>query len=483
MSTGQRIIKNSIVLTISQVLSKVVNLGLLLVLTRILGKDGFGLYSFTFAYTSLFGFLIHFGLNSLLIREIAKHKDKVDSLLGDTFPIVLIFSGITLGLMNTIAFVLDWNTIERILILIFGFYLVFDMIGRYFLAVTQAFERMEYVAVVNTMERILLLIMALLCWFFQYSIIYLAIFFTLVQLVRAVSAFVVVTKYFSRIKLIWFPDRARELLKEAFPFALIGIFSTISFRIDLIFLKYYYSTDVVGVYSAARKLIESITFIPENIYYAVFPALSVLFISQKEKFDLTFQRTLIVLTVIAIPISAGLYILAPRIINLLFEPEFSRASIALKWLAIALLAIFIRYAFAVTLNAIGKQRVFAIIVGISMCVNILMNYILIPKYQIAGASMAVIFSELAIIICSIPLISKTVKFTWIKLFIPKIVAMAVIMFTTIFVIKDWHFLFIIIVSAAVFISLLFILNLITFAELKDYYKNYMGESYKMGEPS
>lgn len=469
MHTGQRIIKNSIVLTVSQVLSKFVNIGLILVLTRLLGKDGFGVYSFSFAYVSLFGFLIHLGLITLLVREIAKHKDQTDTLLGSTFPIVIIFSGITLLLMNTVAFALDWNTLERTIISIFGFYFVFDTFGRYFLAVARAFEKMEYVALTDILERILLLCMATICWLLQYSLIHLVILFAIVELMKAVSGFVIVTKYFTRFKLIWWPEGTWSMLKEAYPFALIGLFTIVSQRIDLIFLKYFYSTDVVGIYSAARKFIESLAFIPENIYFAVFPALSVLFISQKEKFNLTFQRTFIALLTIAVPISAGLYILAPKIIHLLFEPEFKDAAIALRWLSIALLAIFIRYVFAAVLNTIGKQRLFAIIMGISMSVNIIMNLILIPKYQIAGASIAVIGSELTIIFCSLPVILKIMPFSWIKTFVPKILIMGILMCIIIFMVKDWALLPIVLLSASVYILLLFILNLVSLKELKDYF--------------
>jgi O-antigen/teichoic acid export membrane protein len=472
MSTGHRIIKNSIVLTVSQILSKIINIGLIVILTRLLGKEGFGLYSFSFAYVSLFGYLTHLGLVSLLAREIAKYKDQAGPFLSNTFPFVLISSVITLLLLNVIAFALDWNITERTLIFFFGFYLVFDAIGRYFLAVTRAFEKMEYVAIVNFVERLFLLFVATLCWILNFTLIHLIVLFMLVQLFKAILSYFIISKFFTRFRLKWLSDHTWKLLKEAYPFALTGIFLTVSLRIDLLFLKYFHSTDVVGVYSAARRLIESLNFIPENIYFAVYPALSVLYVSQKDKFDLTFKRTLIILSVTAVPLSVCLYILAPRIINLLFSSEFSGAAVALRWLSIALFIIFVRYAFAVTLNSIGKQFIFSVIIGISMLINIAMNIILVPQFEIIGASIAVICSELSIIICCIPLLSHKVNFAWFKSFIPKIVIMAVIMFITISVMKEWHFSLIILISTSIFIGLLFILNLIRLDELKDYYNNY-----------
>ncbi len=77
MSTGQRIIKNSIFLILSQIFSKIFNFGLILVLTRLLGTSGYGLYSFSFSYVSLFVVLTHLGITNLLVREIARNKEEI----------------------------------------------------------------------------------------------------------------------------------------------------------------------------------------------------------------------------------------------------------------------------------------------------------------------------------------------------------------------------------------------------------------------
>jgi O-antigen/teichoic acid export membrane protein len=433
-----------------------------------LGKDGFGLYSFSFAYVSLFLFLTHLGINHLLVREVAKHKERASDFLGKTFPMVIILSIAFLLIVNIIPFILGWNNTESLITLAFSFYFIFDSFGHYFYGVIRAFERMEYQAIITVIERIFLMITALICWYLDFSLVTLVVLFTSVLGLKACISFLIVVKIFVRFSLSWSFYRVGPILKEAYPFALATLFATVSARIDLVMLKGFHSTEAVAIYSTARKIIESLTFIPENIYYAVFPALSLLYLTQKEKFNKTFKQTCIALTVIAVPITAGLFILAPRIIALLFEPEFSAAYIPLRWLSLVLLMIFIRHAFAVTLNATGDQHIFAIIFAIAMTVNLIMNFLLIPKYQGFGASIAAIASETSILVCSIPFVFKHVDFRWGKIFILKIIIVGAIISMVIFLIRDWHFIFIILIIVVVYSLLLILLKILTISDIREY---------------
>ncbi|NIS38808.1 oligosaccharide flippase family protein, partial [Candidatus Saccharibacteria bacterium] len=104
MTFGERIVKNSAVLTASHVLSKLINLALVLILTRLLGSDGFGIYSFSLAFVMLFMVFTHLGINTLLIREIARDKSRAKELVGTTLPVILIGSLLVFVLVNGITF-------------------------------------------------------------------------------------------------------------------------------------------------------------------------------------------------------------------------------------------------------------------------------------------------------------------------------------------------------------------------------------------
>jgi len=468
MSSGQRIIKNSVFLTTSQIIAKLINFGLILILTRYLTKDGFGLYSFSFAYVSIFFFLTHMGIINLLVREVAKHKDNAGEFISYTLPLVLIFSFGFLIIVNIIPILLSWNYSEQFITLAFSFYFLFDTLGRYFLNVMRAFEKMGYEAVIFTGERILLMCTALYCWYYDMSLLILVLLFATVMSLKSLISFLIVIKKFVSFSLSWSFSKISPILKEAYPFALVGLFATVIARIDLLILKSFHSIDSVAVYSVARKMIESLAFIPESIYFAVFPAMSIMYLHKNNKFNQLFHKTILMMLLIAIPVSTGIFILAPQIINLLFESEFSGASIALRWLSIALAFMFVRQSFAVVLNAVGKQHLFALIFGIAMMANVVLNFLLIPQYELFGASMAAIISEFIVLIISFPILLKYVHFTNGISLLFRLTLVGIITAALIFIIQTWNLFLIVIITATVYIALLILFRIVTLSELKEF---------------
>lgn len=473
MTTKHRIFKNSIFLLSSNVISKIINLAILLILTRMLGKEGFGLYSFAFAYVSMFMLFSHLGLSTLITREIAKQKSNAENLISTTFPLILVLSVFTLLIVNLSIFTFQFGQNERAAISVFSFYMLFDAISRYFIAIFRAYERMEFEAIINITERITLLITAILIWYADKGLILLLVVFASMEFIKASTAIFLIRKYFLKFKWNKVTSQSLSLLKQSLPFALIGLFSTISIRIDTIMLRHFHNQEMVGLFNAAKKLIESLSFIPENIAFALFPALSILYVSQKEEFNTTFQLSFQYLLIIAIPLSAGIFFMAPQIIQLFYEPEFFESSIALKWLAVWLGLLFLKYAFGTILNAIGRQLLFAILVGISMTFNIIFNYLLIPDFNILGASMASVISELAIVIMTFIFLIRLTNLSanTIALFRLIFVGLAIIVF--LYFIQNLNLFLVLFLTTGLYIFLLFVFKIITSKDI-----NYLKQFYK-----
>ncbi len=468
MASGQRILKNSIFLSASQIAAKVINFLLILVLTRFLGKEGFGLYSFSFAYVSIFFFLTHMGINHLLVRDLAKRRETTEEYISYSLPLVLLFSTSYMIIVNIIPTVLSWNNQERLITFFFSLYFLFDGLGKYFLAVLRAYERMGFEALLFTAERLLILVAAVYCWYTDFPLLILVLMFACILGIKAMIAFLIVRINITRITLSWSDSHARSMLKQSYPFALVLLFSSVGARLDLLFLKGFHSNEAVAIYNTARKIIEALSFLPENIYAAVFPSLSLFFISQKEKFNNIFRQAFIAILIAAVPIAAGLCILAPNLIAVLFQPEFYPAQDPLQWLSIGLFLMYIRMALSLVLNTTGDQHKFAFIYGIGMVVSMIMNFLLIPKFEITGACIALICSEISIIICTVPFILKHVNLSWLNTFIPRITALAVVFSTVVYWMRDWNLISITVISGVIYILLLLIFKIVPISELRSY---------------
>jgi len=81
MSTVKTVAKNSLMQVLSTIVTKILSLIFIIFVARYLGDIGFGKYSFVFAFLSFFTVFTAFGMNTLVIREVAKDKSKSNAFL------------------------------------------------------------------------------------------------------------------------------------------------------------------------------------------------------------------------------------------------------------------------------------------------------------------------------------------------------------------------------------------------------------------
>ncbi len=476
MTTTRRIIKNSLILFASHVLTKLINLTVVLILTRMLGAEGFGIYSFSFAFVSLFMVLGNLGINSLLTRDIARNKSRINEFLGTSLPLLFYLSVLTFVVINTAVTFISWDAASKPAIRIFSLFLIFDNFSRHFVSVFRAFEKMEYEAYTNLVERLAMLFFAVILWKFNRSLNFLLWCFAGIEALKALVAFGFLRKFFQRIRLQWFHPDILKIVKQAYPFALMIVFGTVSGRIDTVMLKIFHTDQIVAFYNVAHKIIESLTFIPENVVMALYPALSVLFVTSTAEFRKTFRKSFQYLLMIGLPLSAGIFILAAPIIHLFFEPEYAAGIVALRWLAVALAFVFLKYHFMISLNAIGRQNTFAKLAGISMLINVVFNLLLIPKYDLLGASVATIISEASVVIFAFYALKPYAQGVKFRLITLKALAATAGMSVFLWVLAAFN-LFALIISGAVLYFILVVLFRLLQKEDFDYFRNMFRDKF------
>ena len=465
MSTGKRIIKNSAALFFSHIITKIINLAILLIITRLLGKGGFGVYSFSQTFVIMFMALASLGVNALLTRDVARDKQRINAFLGNSIPLITVFTGISIILINLTASLSGWEGIELSAIRIFSVYLIFDVYSRHFISVFRAFEKMQFEAYVNIIEKSAMLIAAIIAQELNLNLLAIIWIFTCIQAGKAVVAFIFMRRFFQKIEWHFFSAETKEIIKQAFPFALLVVFGVISGRIDVVMLKIFHSDEMVGLYSAAHKLIESMLFIPENIVSALFPAFAVMFVKNDSDYRKIFRRAFLFLTILAVPASIGIFLLAPEIIDLFFAAEYVKAANALRWLGLAVFFIFIKYIFSTSLNAIGEQKKFAIIMGFSMIVNIVLNLVLIPKYDLAGAGLATVASEFCAVIALVYFVFLKTKYLPPIQYILKPVSAGIIMGGVILLMRGLNTALIITVAAVVYFGSIITFKTFSFGDI------------------
>lgn len=380
-------------LTASDIANRVLSFIFVIQIARYLGDIGFGKYSFAFAFVNLFIIFADFGLNTILIREIAKHKLEAKKFLGNALIIKLFLCSITFLLIFITINLMDYPTDTTIVVYLVGITLILGSLSGIFGTVFRAFEKMEYVALISTIERLFVVSIGIIVLKMGFGVVSLAMVLLAGNIISFILSIVISFKKFVipefEIDLVFW----RYLLKESFPFIITGLSASIYFYIDSVMLSFMKGEAVVGLYNAAYNLVLSLMFIPSAFMGAVFPVLSQFSISSHSSIKLAYEKSFKWLFTLSLPIVVGTALISENIILFIYKIEFVGSALALKILIFVFIFMCFNIVIANVMYSIGKQTVVMKAGIMGVIFNVTLNALLIPKLSLNGASIATVLTE------------------------------------------------------------------------------------------
>jgi len=394
MSTVKTITKNTMALMVTSVVSKAFAFITLILLARYLGSEDYGKLAFVMALTSFFTVIADFGLSSLIVREVAREKEKAGVYLG-TFSVFKML----LAVVVFLALVLishfggyDYNT--EILVLVFGIYTILLSYSTFFISFFRAFEKMEYETLIRSIEKVLLIALTVVFIYLNRQLLDLAIPYLASSVIAAVLAFFFVLRKISTPKVLFNKKFLMNTLKEALPFALTSIFVVIYFKTDTVMLSLMVGDRAVGIYNAAHNLIDGLIFlVPYPLSMALYPIMSRYAVNSIEKLRKIYTYGF--LASLLLGLAGVLFVLKfkEEIILLVYGEEYVEAAKVLAVLVWTFLVICVSTISSTLLNAVNRQRIVTIGTAIGASLNVVFNYLLIPKYSYVGAAYATLITE------------------------------------------------------------------------------------------
>jgi len=392
MSNVQRIARNTALLLISNVASFVLGFFFTMYVARHLGAEGFGVLAFALAFTAIFGVLTDIGLQTLMIREIARDRTLAQKYLSNIAVLKIFLVIITFGLIALAVNLLHYPAETIKVVYLIALSVVFNAFSTMFYGLFRAHERMEFEALGGVLGGALLLGGALYAISHDYSIVGFALIYFIVSIITLGYCFVVSAAKFTMPRIEVDLGFWKEALKQAWPFALSAIFLTLYFSIDSVMLSRMKGNEAVGWYNAAYRLILCLSFIPSAYFNAVFPLMSKLHVTSKDFLRFTYERSFKYMLILGVPIGVGTTILASKIILLIFGVGYANSIIALQILVWSMVFMFVNGVFGQLFASVNKQLVgTCIFIGCAL-LNVVLNVILIPRYSLTGASISTVIT-------------------------------------------------------------------------------------------
>ncbi len=359
---------------------------------RYLGPENFGVISYAMSFAALFSAFAILGLESIIIRELVKHPEKRDELLGTGFWLRTFGAAISIAVIIITLLIIKEEFFLSVFILIAAashFFQSFQIIDYFFRSKVQAkysvYAQFGAMFLSSVFKIILILVNA--------PLIYFVIAFSL-EFVLAAAGFVISYKLNSLSMFNWHFSKmlGKELIRDSWPLILSGIMVSLYMRIDQVMLKYMMDEKSVGYYAAAVRLSEAWYFIPVAICNSLFPAI----VNAKNVGEVFYQNRMQklydLLAFIAILIALPVTFLSNQIITILYGNEFISSAPVLTIYIWAGVAVFLGVASSQYLINENLTKFSFIRTALGTVSNVILNLVLIPVYGITGSAIATLIS-------------------------------------------------------------------------------------------
>lgn len=395
MNTGKKIAYNSFVSVASRALATVVSLIIVGLMTRYLGKSGYGSYSTILAFVYVFTVLADLGLYSIAVRDISREGADEEKIIKNAFSIRFL-AGLFLFLMGVIiVWFFPYSSLVKkgVAIGSIGFWFLSNV--NVLIGLFQKHLRMEKVALAELAGRAVQL--GLVWWIIRAEGTFLNLVWamSLAGLVNFVLVF-----YFARrwvgLKLELDFSFWRRMLKQSLPLAAASVLVMVYFKLDTIMLSLMKDETAVGIYSVAYRVLENLIFLPTMFVGLLMPLFSRYFAGDLSFFKKTANLAQRVFLITVVPLVGGGIFLAERIIIFLAGRDFFEAGPVLAVLLVALGAIFFGAIYSNLLIAAGQQKKLTWVFGLGALFNFSLNLIFIPRFSFLGAAFTTLLTEILV---------------------------------------------------------------------------------------
>ena len=386
--------KNTSWLFFEKILRMAVGLFVGVWVARYLGPERFGLFSYAQSFVGLFTVIATLGLDGIVVRELVKDESLKNKLLGTAFYLqlmgaffVLLLLGIAIGFTsndtytNALIFIIASATIFQ----------SFNVVDMYF----QSKVMSKYIVYSNIIALLVSTSIKIILILTEAPLIDFALVILFDSFVLAVGyIYFFVKKSSSKIwELSFDKSTANSLLKDSWPLILSGIVISIYMKIDQVMIKEMLGSEAVGQYAAAVRLSEAWYFIPMVIASSLFPAIvNAKKISEKLYYE-RLQKLYDLMVWMAIAIALPMTFLSDWVVNLLYGTQYNQAGSVLMIHIWAGVFVFLgvasgKWFIAENLQSYAFYRTLS-----GAILNVILNILLIPKYNIIGATIATLLSQ------------------------------------------------------------------------------------------
>ena len=382
--------KNTLITIATQGLIFIFSVGISVIIARILGPEGRGIYSLAILLPSFLVYFSSFSIGQASIFYLGKRKYPPKEVLGNNIIYTFLISIFATIIGLIIIFFFGDKSFPGVEIK-YLFLALFLLPGQFFfgyissiLLGLQEFKKYNFISFFRVF--LLLVLVGIFLLGFRFGIVAAIIAEVLAFFIACIVLFFLVKKETSGISLKLNKDYFKDSFLYGIKVCSGNILSFLHYRIGIWLINIFLNPVMVGFYSISIGLSEKIWIISDSIGTVLFPKISSENdeVKLKEFTPFVFRNVLFIATLIAILLFATGYWL----ITLLYSEAFLNSIQPFQILLIGTVAISGWKILENDLKGRGRPMINTYVTGISVVLNIILNILWIPKFGISGVAWA-----------------------------------------------------------------------------------------------
>lgn len=389
-----KVLRNTFWLIFGRVYNKALSFVVGIFCARYLGPGGYGLIDYAGAYISLFAAICNLGLNTVLVKDFVDTPENAGKTLGTTFVlrgISSLFSALMIFGIVSIADRGEPLTITVVCLCSIGIlFQIFDSFSFWFQARLQSKFYVFAYSIAYT-------VISLYKWYLLYaqkSVQWFALATSLEYIIIAIVLFAAYRKN-GGPKLSFSAEKGKELLSKGHGFILSGLMVSIYAATDKLMLKQMMDTSAVGYYGLAFSVSGIFAFVLSALIDSLSPGVMQSHKVGEAPFEKKNRLLYGAVFYSALLLSAVVCLFSRLIITVFYGEQYVPAiqplRIVVWYIAFAYLGV-ARNAWIVCKD---RQKHLKTIYFLAALLNVLLNFLLIPRFGPVGAAFASLVTQLS----------------------------------------------------------------------------------------
>lgn len=381
-----------------------------------IGTEVYGTYFAIFNLSLLFNIVLEMGVNNFNNRAVAQNHDNIKSYFPNLLSLKALLSIFYALILIVVAFVLGYagQQIYWLVLLIINQIIVsYLLFVRSNISGLQQFRIDSYLSIIDKLAMII--ICATLLWLVPFKNSFDISWFVYAQiagnLIALSIAFIAVKKLAGKIKWQANFNVVKGLLKKAMPYALLGFLMTVYFRIDGVMLERLLVDNgdtQNGIYAAGFRLLDTVIMIAFLFATILMPLFAKL-LAEKQEIEKLLNFSGRLLVCIAIIAALSIMPFAQQIMDVLYTESTIQYGNILKILMFTFIPVSIVYVYGTLLAANGNMRLLNSVAFLAVILNVVLNFVLISKWQAMGAAIATLITQLLVAFVYIIMAHQTIN--------------------------------------------------------------------------